>query len=273
MMSATADVVQRTVDQRKVPVNTVRFAQISVGDIIDPNTPTLPWQNKDPHTTPVNVIAVPETESYLSYDNRRLYAAVIRDKDGRDGDIDVILHRPYDEFTAKQNTNIAWVVDGDLYVLHLAALTWWGAITMRCFQQSTDFPLNGTFEEPALQRCRPRGPDEVKIQMPARLRPIRLDIDRWTEEIKKTKSVFVEKQVGTGVFHPRSDIIDVLCDEQHFAAHAFECKKGPRCILRAAADVYDENCYYDDGELDVLMAEIEDEVEFDWIEQQLRANP
>lgn len=269
MMSATADVDQRTVDQRKVRVNTVRFSQNSVGDIIHPNIRTLPWQNKDPHTIPLNVIAVPETESYLSYDNRRLYAAVIRDKDDRDGDIDVILHGPDDEFPAKQNTNIAWIVDGDLYVLHLAALTWWGAITMRCFQQSIVFPLDGTSDEPAFQRCRPRGPEEVKIQTPARLQPIRLDIDRWKEEIRKTSSVYVEKQYGTDVFHPRPDIIEVLCDDQHFAAQAFECKKGSRFILRAAADVYDDNFYYDDGELDVLMAEIDDEVEFAWIEQQL----
>jgi hypothetical protein len=269
MMSATADVNQRTVDQRKVRVNTVRFSQNSVGDIIHPNTRTLPWQNKDPHTIPLNVIAVPETESYLSFDNRRLYAAVIRDKDDRDGDIDIILHGPDDEFPAKQITNIAWIVDGDLYVLHLAALTWWGAITMRCFQQSIVFPLDGTFDEPTFQRCRPRGPEEVKIQTPARLQPIRLDIDRWKEEIRKTSSVYVEKQYGTDVFHPRPDIIEVLCDDQHFAAQAFECKKGPRFILRTAADVYDDNFYCDDGELDVLMAEIDDEVEFAWIEQQL----
>eukprot|EP01033_Poteriospumella_lacustris_P003207 gene3207-2360_t len=108
------------------------------------------------------------------------------------------------------------------------------------------------------------------------LQPKQLPLDQWPEAMNtlasNSESVMVKMKVDLNVYHTRSDVPAFLHRHQeHFLARSFICqpKASFESRMRAGADAGGD-VDYDDVEIDLLMAEIEDELEFDWVEQQMQ---
>lgn len=263
--------------RQRVDPRLVRFSQNSVYDKIFPDTPIEPWLDECPYTLPLNVISLPNSSEYLSYDNCRLYSAIESGLQYPDLTVDIVVH-PHDEELSTpsfESTELAWISEEDVHILHIQAKTWFGAIVMRCFKQSSNFSLLGTTSLPVCESSRPSLPDQWMLKA-SFLQPKQLPLDQWPEAMNtltsNTESVMVKMEVDLNVYHTRSDVPAFLHRHQeHFLALSFICQ--PKAFfesrMQAGADA-DGDVDYDDGEIDVLMAEIEDELEFDWVEQQMQ---
>lgn len=109
---------------------------------------------------------------------------------------------PYDENLNHSNpetARIAWVSGEDVHILEVAAKMWFGAIVMRCFKQSSDFPLMGTTTLPVCQSSRLRFSDQ------------------WILMESYEETVMVKMQMCANVYHSRRDVPRFLHRfQQHF---------------------------------------------------------
>lgn len=258
----------------------IRFSQVTVGEYVFPHTPVLSWKNT--YTLPLNVIQL-DQKLWLTLDNRRLFWAVTSGIE-QNPHLKVIVnvHQPTAacDLDTADLTALAWEGRDEetqttgLYLLTLRSITWRAAIISRCAKQSKQFPLDGSLEVPPCQQHRQRVLEQWKIKHPEPLSIIRKENTDWIEKVRMLPLVMVQTQAGVNVLHERKDFPQFLAEHSgEFYCENFTFQPNASFVLRTEGISNEEDFSYDDeGETDLLLAELLDLIEFEWVDQQLSGN-
>ena len=256
----------------------VKYSENIIGELIHPDVPVIPWQDKHPHTLPLNVIKLDNNSGYLTYDNRRLYSAL---KSGLiinpDLKIDIVVHEHTEQpiLNNLEITDIAWSSDDGIFVLSLQCMTWFSSITMQCAKQAPSFPLEGSSAEPVCQQSRLKLLEQFVMKNKIQMKVEQISLETWKEKLSTQQTIMVQKQQGFNVYHSRTDLSKYIIDfSDHFTPLSFIFRKHSifDSRMKVVGVGIDSNCDgYDieEKEVDVLMSEYDDMLEFDWIDQQL----
>lgn len=97
-----------------------------------------------------------------------------------------------------------------------------------------------------------------------------ISLEAWQDKLSTQQTVMVQLQQGFNIYHSRTDLSKYIIDfSDYFTPLSFIFRKHSIFDSRmkvVGVDI-DSNC--DGYDVDVLMSEYDDMLEFDWIDQQL----
>jgi hypothetical protein len=210
-----------------VEIYKILYSQSTINNCYsDKRTAVEIWINFFPYAAPIQVLSFDNQNSYVSFDNRRLYSA--KNYSGNPS-IDCIVYNFDSPVTAEIQDHendvftLIWTSGNILYRLKLTARTMEGVWIIRCASQDSSFPLNGTINNPTL------GPRSYNISVikidpaPAKLIFHELDVANYNTSLHSTTDLFIQPVSTVNLFHKRNDMKQLIFNRPElFAVDKYE---------------------------------------------------
>lgn len=236
-----------------IPKNKIRYSQFSISPLFnDKKSDVKTFKPVEPYIKPIEVMAIPNTDEYLSMDNRRLYS--IRNHAPNVDNMSCAIPEAISTIwrdVCLDKLIIFWrdaKVVNRMHKLTLCAKTVEAVFIIRCVSQHSDFPLYGQLHPPpdigrVLELSKSLSQTMFKLH-PFKVQGSPLSSDQFKGNLNKDTRIYVQP-TSHNLLHQRDDICDLFLERNDlFNIETYEVHDGIQ--LKARGESQEDPDLWDD---------------------------